>query len=306
VANEVTLEITPALDGERVDKALAVLLGISRTESRRLVEIGVTLDGVLTRPKDKVSTGSRLVSPEPANAPELEPEPVEFGVLFEDDLAVVVDKPAGVVVHPGAGRSTGTLAAGLLFRYPELKGVGVAGRWGLVHRLDKETSGTLLVGKTADAFESLSSQLRRRDIGRSYTTLVDGFMGAPTGTIDAPIGRDPGRATRRAVVTGGKEARTHYEVEVQYSEMDCSLLAVTLETGRTHQIRVHLSAIDHPVIGDRVYGRGLTLAHSPRTFLHASEIAFDHPDSGERMLVKSPLPEDLEDVLAGLEPGIPE
>ena len=108
------------------------------------------------------------------------------------------------------------------------------------------------------------------------------------------------------MVAGGKEARTHYEVEVAYSEMDCSLLAVTLETGRTHQIRVHLSAIDHPVIGDRVYGRGPTLARSPRTFLHASEIAFDHPDSGERMLVKSSLPEDLEDVLAGLEPGIPE
>lgn len=306
MANEVTLEITPELDGERVDKALAVLLGISRTESRLLVEEGVTLDGVPTRPKDKVNAGSSMVSPEAAVAAELEPEPVDFGVLFEDPFIVVVDKPAGLVVHPGSGRSKGTLAAGLLYAYPNLKGVGAADRWGLVHRLDKETSGTLLVAKTNDAFESLSSQLRKREIGRSYTALVDGFMGAPTGTIDAPIGRDPGRATRRAVVAGGKHARTHYEVECQYTEMDCSSLWVTLETGRTHQIRVHLAAIDHPVIGDRVYSRRPTLARSPRTFLHASELAFNHPESGERMLVKSKLPEDLESVLAGLQPSIPE
>ena len=302
MANEVTLEITPELDGERVDKALAVLLGISRTESRLLVEQGVTLDGVLTRPRDKVKVGSEVVSPRPAPETEMEPEQVEFGVLFEDSFVAVVDKPAGLVVHPGSGRSKGTLAAGLLFRYPDLRGVGTAGRWGLVHRLDKETSGTLLVGKTKDAYESLSSQLRRRDIGRSYMALVDGHMGAPTGTIDAPIGRDPGRPTRRAVVAGGKHARTHYEVEFEYPDADCSLLGVHLETGRTHQIRVHMSAIDHPVIGDRVYGRGPTHVRSPRTFLHASKVSFNHPDTGERIDVKSQLPEDLDDVLASLEP----
>jgi len=299
VVDEVTLDITPALDGERVDKALAVLLGISRTDSRHLVEQGVLLDGVPTKPGERVKAGSRLVSPKPPPVAELEPEPVEFGVLYEDASVVVVDKPAGLVVHPGSGRSKGTLAAGLLFRYPELRGVGTADRWGLVHRLDKETSGALVVGRNEAAYDTLALQLRRRDITRSYQALVDGKMGSPTGTVDAPIGRDPGRPTRRAVVAGGKHARTHYEVDVEYGDMACTLLNVRLETGRTHQIRVHLSAIDHPVIGDRVYGRRPTQASSPRTFLHASEVAFDHPSTGDHIAVKSPLPEDLRAVLAG-------
>ena len=300
MANEITLEITAELDGERVDKALAVLLGISRTDSRVLMERGVLLDGIATKPRERVKVGSTLVSPKPSPAAELEPEPVEFGVLYEDAFVLVVDKPAGVVVHPGSGRFKGTLAAGLLFRYPDLKGVGAADRWGLVHRLDRETSGVLIVGRTEAAYESLTSQLRRRDIGRSYTTLVDGQMGAPTGTIDAPIGRDPARPTRRAVVAGGKHARTHFEVELERTEMDCTLLNVRLETGRTHQIRVHLSAIDHPVIGDSFYGRRPTRARSPRTFLHASEVSFDHPETGDHIVVPSQLPEDLEDVLASL------
>jgi 23S rRNA pseudouridine1911/1915/1917 synthase len=300
VVDEITLEVTSALDGERVDKALAVLLGISRTDSRLLVEQGVLLDGAPTKPRDRVKAGSSLVSPRPFSVAELEPEPVGFGVLYEDEFVVVVDKPAGLVVHPGSGRSKGTLAAGLLFRYPDLKGVGTADRWGLVHRLDKETSGALVVGKTETAYESLVLQLRRRDITRSYRALVDGKMGSPTGTVDAPIGRDPGRPTRRAVVAGGKHARTHYEVDVEYADMGCTLLNVRLETGRTHQIRVHLSAIDHPVIGDRVYGRRPTQASSPRTFLHASEVSFSHPNTGDHIVVTSQLPEDLRAVLEGL------
>ncbi len=269
-------------------------------DSRMLVEQGVLLDGIATRPRERVKVGSTLVSPKPSPPAELEPEPVEFDVLYEDAFVVVVDKPAGVVVHPGSGRSKGTLAAGLLFRYPDLKGVGSADRWGLVHRLDRETSGVLIVGRTGSAYESLKKQLQRRDIGRSYLTLVDGQMGAPTGTIDAPIGRDPARPTRRAVVAGGKHARTHYEVEFEYIEMDCTLLNVRLETGRTHQIRVHLSAIDHPVIGDGVYGRRHTRAESPRAFLHASQVSFDHPETGDHIVVPSELPQDLKDVLAGL------
>ena len=300
ITGEVTVEITEELDGHRVDRALAVLLGISRADSRLLVEQGVLLDGVPAKARERVKVGSKLISPKPPVAAELEPEPIAFDVLHEDEAVVVVDKPAGLVVHPGSGHSKGTLAAGLLFRYPDLKGVGAADRWGLVHRLDKETSGLLLVGKTDAAYRSLTSQLRRRAIRRSYTTLVNGQMGAPTGTIDAPIGRDRGRPTRRAVVAGGKHARTHYQVQAVYSVMECSLLSVRLETGRTHQIRVHLSAIDHPVIGDRIYGSRPTRATSPRTFLHASEVAFDHPVSGERLAVTSPLPRDLEVVLAKL------
>ena len=301
MADEVTLRVPKELDGDRVDKALAVLLEISRTESRLLFERGVILDGELAKPSDRVAAGSSLLSPKPAPPSRLVPEPVEFGVLYEDESVAVVDKPAWIVVHPGSGRSKGTLAAGLMFRYPQLEGIGAADRWGLVHRLDKETSGTLLVGKTEKAYEALTNQLRRREIGRTYSTLVDGHMGAPTGTIDAPIGRDPIRPTRRAVVAGGKHARTHYDVETEYGDMDCSLLRVRLETGRTHQIRVHLSAVDHPVIGDRMYARRPTRAASPRTFLHASEIAFDHPDTDQRMVVGSQLPEDLASVLGGLD-----
>jgi len=301
MANEVNLEITPELDGDRVDKALAVLLETSRAEARILVDRGVLLDGAPAKARDRVVAGSLLVSPKPRREAELEPEPVDFGVLYEDDSVVVVDKPAGLVVHPGSGRSTGTLAAGLLFRYPELRGVGAADRWGLVHRLDKGTSGALLVGRTHEAYDSLTRQLRRRDIGRTYTALIDGHMGAPTGTIDAPIGRDQNHPTRRAVVAGGKHARTHYQVDVEYDDKDCSLLSVRLETGRTHQIRVHFSAVDHAVIGDRVYARRPTRTLSPRIFLHASEVAFAHPGTGLPMVVVSQLPQDLTTVLEDLD-----
>lgn len=300
IALAITLAITDELDGDRVDRALAVLLGISRSESRLLVDQGVLLDGVLAKAAERVKAGSILLSPKPSAPTEMKPEPVEFGVLYEDEAVVVVDKPAGLVVHPGAGRSTGTLAAGLLHSYPDLKGVGVVDRWGLVHRLDKDTSGALLVARTEAAYESLGTQLRRRDIDRRYTALVEGEMGAPTGTIDAPIGRDPAQPMRRAVVAGGKHARTYYEVESVFPEMECTLLNVRLETGRTHQIRVHLSAINHPVIGDPIYGQRPTKATSPRTFLHASEVAFDHPVTSDHVVVRSRLPADLEDVLARL------
>lgn len=300
MADQIELEVPEALAGSRVDKTVAELLDLSRAKASALLERGVTLDGEPASVSDRVVTGQLIACSRPERTLDLEPEEVEFGVLHEDDHVVVIDKPAGVVVHPGSGRTRGTLAAGLIHRYPGLVGVGAPDRWGLVHRLDKDTSGCILVARTGDAFETLVTELRRREIGRTYTALVEGRLATPTGTIDAPIGRDPARPTRRAVTHTGKHARTHYEVIGEFVDRDATLLEITLETGRTHQIRVHLAAIDHPVAGDRTYGATRKDLGSPRTFLHASRIAFTHPETGGRLEVEAPLPPDLRDVLAGL------
>ncbi len=300
MAFEVEVEVPEALAGERVDKVIAGVLDLSRAQANLIVEQGVEVDGETVRASTRVQAGQLIRCAAPEEGAVLEPEDVDFDVLYEDEAVVVVDKPAGVVVHPGSGRSRGTLAAGLLNRYPELSGVGAEDRWGLVHRLDKDTSGAILVARTAEAFESLVAQLRSREVGRTYLALVEGRITTPTGTIEAPIGRDPTRPTRRAVTHGGKHARTHYEVVEVFEESDATLLEVTLETGRTHQIRVHMAAIGHPVAGDITYGATRKDLRSPRTFLHAARLEFRHPVTGEPMRVDAPLPDDLESVLTGL------
>lgn len=300
MGERLTLSVPGDLDGERIDKVLAVLLDVSRADARSLFEREVLLDGRPVRPGDRVSTGGVIRAPALEEQRDLEAEEVPFGVVVENEAFIVVDKPAGMVVHPGSGRTGGTLAAGLLHRYPELEGVGAPGRWGLVHRLDKDTSGVLLVATTADAFEALASDMAARRIKRTYLALVDGLFGLPTGTIEAPIGRDPERPTRRAISPDGKHAVTHYEMVEEFPTRMASLLEVKLETGRTHQIRVHLAAIGHPVIGDRVYGRGPTSARSPRIFLHARRLEFSHPTSGGLVSAEAPLPDDLGRVLEEL------
>ena len=271
-----TFAVPAEADGLRLDKALAQTLDVSRTISRQLVDRGVTVDGERAKASDRVVEGAVVVTPEPAEALDLEPENVPFGVAYEDREVVVVDKPPGVVVHPGSGTTGGTLAAGLLYRYPDIAGVGTPGRWGLVHRLDRDTSGVLLVARTNAAFESLRSQLAARKIRRAYQALVHGVFGIPTGTIEAPIGRDPTRPTRRAVVSTGKDATTHYSVVEEFPEPDVSHLDVTLDTGRTHQIRVHMAAIDHPVVGDKQYGNRPSQVTTPRIFLHAASSRSGH------------------------------
>ncbi|HEY6628358.1 MAG TPA: RluA family pseudouridine synthase [Acidimicrobiia bacterium] len=303
MADTLTFEVPEPLDGMRVDKAIASLLGVSRFVARELVDRGVVLDGNAARPRDRVRTGSVIETPHPAVELSLQPEDVPFDVLYEDDALLVVDKPAGVVVHPGSGTKEGTLAAGLLNRYPELEGVGEPGRWGLIHRLDKDTSGTLIVARTEDAYRSLVDDLSARRIARTYITLVYGLFPVPTGTIDAPIGRDPSRPTRRAVSPTGKSAVTHYELIEEFPQHEVALLEVNLETGRTHQIRVHLAAIEHPVIADRTYSPFNTRVKSPRIFLHARRVRLNHPVSGAEVSVESPLPEDLQTVLDGLRSG---
>lgn len=297
MADQVEIQVPDALDGSRVDKAIAEFFEVSRAVASQVVEGGVLVDGSAADASDRVRAGQVIVCQKPEDTIRLAPEPVDFQVVHEDESVIVVDKPAGVVVHPGSGRTSGTLAAGLLDRYPELDGVGAADRWGLVHRLDKDTSGAIVVARTSAAFEELTAELRRREIERVYVALVEGRMSAPTGTVDAPIGRDPSRPTRRAVVPGGKHARTHYEAVRYYEESDVSLLEVRLETGRTHQIRVHMAAIDHPVAGDATYGATRRDLALPRTFLHASKVIFTHPTSGERLTAEAPLPMDLRSVL---------
>jgi len=298
----VTRLVPAELAGERLDKAVAVLAGVSRAEARALVDAGsVLLGGRPAAARERVAAGDEIDIGESAAPEILVAEDVPVVVVFEDADLLVVDKPPGMVVHPGAGTRSGTLAAGLLARFPDLAGVGEEGRWGIVHRLDRDTSGLLVVARTAAAYGALTAALRRRDIHRRYLALVAGTFDAPTGTIDAPLGPDPARPTRRKVTPTGKPARTHYRQLSRWDRVDVSLLEVTLETGRTHQIRVHLAAIGHPLVGDRVYGRPGSVA-SPRIFLHAARLELPHPGMGEVLVVESPLPADLAAVLAGLGP----
>ena len=291
------------LDGERVDKIVAVLGGLSRSMARALVDDGgVMVADRVVAPRDRLDAGAAIDFEVPEPGEVLQPEAVDFAVRYEDRHVLVVEKPAGVVVHPGAGRTSGTLAAGLLARYPSIRGVGEDPRWGIVHRLDRDTSGLLVVALTEEAYTRLSKMIRGREVRRGYSTLVDGLFDAPRGTIDAPIGPDPRRPKRRVVTPFGKPARTHYRRVAEWSAAGASLLDVTLETGRTHQIRVHLASIEHPVIGDRWYGKP-TRVDAPRVFLHASRLNFEHPVTSAPVEVVSPLPPDLAGVLAALGPA---
>ena len=300
MAEPLTFTVPAELDGERVDKVVAALGDMTRSEARDFCDAGdVSVDGEVAAAKTRLNAGQQITFPPAAVVGSLAAEEVDFGVLYEDEHLVVVDKPSGLTVHPGAGRTTGTLAGGLLERYPEVRGVGEAGRWGLVHRLDRETSGALLVARTAAAHEALVADLARRRIAREYVALVQGLFDLPRGTVDAPIGRDPHRPRRRALIPTGRHAVTHYRMRSQWERPGVALLDVSLETGRTHQIRVHLAGIGHSVVGDRLYGRRDPVK-SPRLFLHAARLEFVHPVSGEQMDVTSPLPPDLQDVLEGL------
>ncbi|MEX2622827.1 MAG: RluA family pseudouridine synthase [Acidimicrobiia bacterium] len=286
------------LAGERADKVVAELAGISRQASRRLFELGVVVDGSAVEPNRRLTTGM-IEFVAPVGEDLLAAEEVAFTVVHEDAHLLVVDKPAGLVVHPGAGRHTGTLAGGLLYRYPDLEGVGEAGRWGIVHRLDQGTSGLLLVARNPPSHLRLVADLRDHRIHRSYLTLVHGVPDMPTGTIDAPIGRDPVHPTRKKVIAGGRPSRTHYRV--QRDHQVAALLDVDLETGRTHQIRVHLAAIDHPVVGDRTYTRRRDPVPVRRMFLHAHRLRFVHPVLGSEITIESGLPPELEAVMVELE-----
>ncbi|MDQ3768469.1 MAG: RluA family pseudouridine synthase [Actinomycetota bacterium] len=284
----------------RLDAFLATPLG-SRARAQRLIDEGrVTVDRVRRPKRHLLHAGALVTVREPEEQAPLERAPcAPFTVAWEDEHLFVVDKPAGVVVHPGRGHRTGTLAQAVV-------DAGAAGgddpaRAGIVHRLDRDTSGLLLVARTEAAHRALRLQLRRRRVRRRYAALVDGRPAARSGTIDAPIGRDRRVRTRNSTDTNTpREARTHFTVE---RELPAStLLTVTLETGRTHQIRVHLQAIGHPVCGDPEYGRAGAYGLD-RQFLHAAALTFAHPATGAHVHVESPLPADLAAALERAECG---
>ena len=305
-----------ALAGMRVDRAVSILTGVSRSEAARLVAGGrVLVDG---RPAAQRSSslheGSELTVALFAAPVALEPDAsVPFEVVYADADLVVVDKPAGVVVHPGAGARRATLVAGLLARYPDmgdLADVSDPARPGVVHRLDKGTSGLLVIARSRRGYLSLAGQMRARTVGRRYLALVTGVVPDDRGVIDAPIGRSARTPTKMAVIATGRPARTRYAVINRFERLygqggwvtrPSSLLACTLETGRTHQIRVHAAALGHPVVGDDRYGtpaaRGVLA--SGRLFLHAGELSIEHPASGARMTWRAPLPAELRAVLEG-------
>jgi 23S rRNA pseudouridine1911/1915/1917 synthase len=303
-----TTEVVPAaLAGERLDRVVAMITGASRADVAGWLDEGrITRNGaVATSRSVRVVEGDRLevlADLAPVDARVLPDPSVALDVVFEDPDLLVVDKPPGLVVHPGAGHAAGTLVQGLLARFPEIGTVGDPARPGIVHRLDKDTSGLLLVARSPEAYTSLTDMLAAREVRRRYLTLVWGHPEATTGLIDAPIGRSPREPTRMAVNARGKEARTRYEVRRLFTEpTEVALLECRLETGRTHQIRVHLSAIGHPVVGDDRYrGRRASLG-VPRMFLHAASLELRHPTRPDEVVeVSSALPADLGEVLSRL------
>jgi 23S rRNA pseudouridine1911/1915/1917 synthase len=296
--------VPAALDGDRVDRAVTLLTGWPRNAVQALLDRGeVLVDGNTVAKSHRLKAGSLLeiLAEPPADAPPAPDASVAVDVRYADGDVIVVDKPADLVVHPGAGHADGTLVNGLLARFPEIAGVGDEMRPGIVHRLDRDTSGLLVVARSAPAYDALVDALAERSVERRYVALVWGVPQSPRGMIDAPIGRSESRRTRMAVRGDGKPARTEYEVRQSFERPVCALVDCRLETGRTHQIRVHLAAIKHPVVGDGTYGGARDSLPLARPFLHATRLAFDHPVTGEPMAFDSPLPAELAAVLARLE-----
>jgi 23S rRNA pseudouridine1911/1915/1917 synthase len=304
--NRVQETIPAALAGERVDRVVALVTGLTRSDAAAAVVAGdVSVNGaVVTAKAHRLAEGDALaVAWEPSIGPALPAADagVAFRVVHEDADVVVIDKPPGLVVHPGSGHETGTLVNGLLHRYPEIASVGEPQRPGIVHRLDKDTSGLLVVARTPDAYDGLVDQLSSHTVHRRYSALVWGHVEVATGRIEAPIGRSAREPTRMSVSERGREAVTLYSVRRRFDDpVPVTLLDCELETGRTHQIRVHLQAIGHPVVGDRQYhGERQSLAVE-RVFLHAAQLGFVHPRTGDDVSFDADLPTDLEAVLARL------
>lgn len=304
----VRLDVPAALEGERLDRVIAMLTGRSRGEVAELVAGGaVCVDGVVATGRSVRVAREAVIEVALPEAGDQRPEPedVAFEVVHEEEAFAVVEKPPGLVVHPGAGVAHGTLANGLVARYPELLSAADLGdprRPGIVHRLDAGTSGLLVVARTAPAYAALTDQLRRRAVERRYLALVVGAVEATAGVVDAPVGRGTTDRTRMAVAASGRTARTHYRVRERFghAERDFTLLECRLETGRTHQIRVHMAAIGHPVAADGRYGDPRGLRGLDRPFLHAYRLAFGHPITGVAVSFEAPLPADLATVLSNL------
>jgi 23S rRNA pseudouridine1911/1915/1917 synthase len=298
------MPVPDTLDGERIDSAVALITGWSRADVQVLLASdAIVVDGRPVGKSHRLVAGTVIeILAEPAITALPTGDPtVVVDVRYADEDVVVLAKPVGLVVHSGAGHPDGTLVNGLLALYPEMASVGDEHRPGIVHRLDRDTSGLLVAARTERAYESLVTQISGRTVERRYVALAWGVMSSPRGVIDAPIGRSTSRRTRMAVRESGKPARTEYEVRVAFHKPVCTLLDCRLETGRTHQIRVHLSAIGHPLVGDATYGGARDAIALDRPFLHAAVLGFDQPTTGERLRFEDPLPPDLAGVLEQLE-----
>ena len=292
-------ELIVEQDEPRLDAYLArVEPSLSRSRIKSLIEDGhVLVEGTTCKPSRRLRPGERLTLTVPPPQPiELKPESIPVHVVYQDSHLLVLDKPAGLSVHPGPGHPAHTLVNALLALIPDLPGIGGYLRPGIVHRLDKDTSGLMVVAKTESAHIHLSHQLKDRAMAKGYLALAQGRIPTSEGTIDAPLGRHPVHRKRIAVVTNGRTARTDYRVLQHFT--DATYLDVTLHTGRTHQIRVHMAHLGHPLVGDAVYGHNHPLLQ--RHFLHAHKLAFTHPATGEWVDFTAPLPDDLLEFLESL------
>lgn len=297
MSEQFTFEVPADAAGERLDKWLAEQLPEeSRSQIKRWINDGRVILGAAKASKagEKLAAGDlvSLFKPEERTDPEPQPEKIPLDILYEDDDVAVIDKPAGLVVHPAPGHPDGTLVNALLARFPNLRDPDQPKRPGIVHRLDKDTSGVIIVAKQPDARQFLQRQFRKREVEKTYLALVRGIPDATRGKIEAPIGRDPDHRQRLWVVPKGRPAVTEFEIRETFSQY--SMLTVRPVTGRTHQIRVHLAAIDHPVVNDAQYGyrRGAPALPAQRQCLHAWKLRITVP-AGERMTFEAPLPDDI-------------
>lgn len=312
-AEPLTFVVSGEEAGERLDAFLAARIeGTSRTTIKRYVEDGdVLVGGRAAKPSYKLRAGEQIEVEVPAPPPlDLTPEDIPLDIIHEDEDLVVVNKPAGMVTHPAAGVRAGTLANALAFHFQHLSQHAGAFRPGIVHRLDRDTSGLIVVAKNAQAHEHLSEQFRARTIFKSYVALAHGLPERDSGRVEQPIGRDPRHRTRMAVVRAGREALSLWRVRQRLGRF--TLFEVEIKTGRTHQIRVHLAWIKHPVVGDATYGGGrdrnlpdnslrARIAALGRQFLHAERLSFKHPRTGETLSFNAPLPAELQEFLDSLE-----
>jgi 23S rRNA pseudouridine1911/1915/1917 synthase len=306
MSDERLVYVPEGLEGERLDAALARMFGFSRSGAADLIAAGdVLVDGKAAAKSDRVLAGAELsvTLPPPPGTPEVEALPVPgMGILYEDDDIVVVDKPVGVAAHPSPGWTGPTVIGGLMASGHRVATSGAAERQGIVHRLDANTTGAMVVAKSEPAYSALKQAFRDRTVSKTYHALIQGHPDPLRGTVDAPIGRHPSGDGRFAVVADGRPSVTHYDTLEAFRA--ASLLSIGLETGRTHQIRVHMSALRHPCCGDLMYGADPVLAARlglTRQWLHAVRLSFEHPATGREVAFESPYPDDLAhalDVLA--------
>jgi 23S rRNA pseudouridine1911/1915/1917 synthase len=298
-----SLPVPDGLDGERVDAALSRMFGLSRTKAAELAGDGrVAIDGATVGKSDKVRGGAWLeveLPPPPVPVEQTPPEPVPgMRIVHDDEHIVVVDKPVGVAAHPSPGWLGPTVVGGLAAAGYRISTSGAAERQGVVHRLDVGTSGLMVVAKSEHAYSVLKQAFRDRTVDKTYHALVQGYPDPMRGTIDAPIGRHPKLDYKWAITADGKDSVTHYDTIEAFRH--ATLLDIKLETGRTHQIRVHMSALHHPCVGDLTYGADPVLTKRlglARQWLHAARLGFDHPGTGERVEFESPYAEDLQRAL---------